>query len=111
MRSYTIDSLTPEDCKKLADYFTAKNLQGSLAGIFWLPVPENFLNAAQREHDKQCGPHVMALELEGDCVRLEFLVRAKNALHCSCVSYAAPELEQHMMRMLDDTCAQLSIGI
>ncbi len=111
MRSYTIDDLTPEDCEKIREYLNAQELQGSLPGIFWLPVDQCFFTAEQNEHANKCGPYAMAFEVEDNFVRLEFLVRGRNALHCNCVGYACPPLEQAMMRKVESIFASLSIAI
>ncbi len=111
MRSYVIDSLEVDVTTALATLLKDLELQSSLAGIFWLPVPAQFLNNAQKEHVENCGPYVMALEIETFCVHLEFLVRAQNALHCTCVAYADAALRQYMMDYVDNLFLQLPIKI
>ncbi len=109
MRSYVIDSLEMDATKALAELLDSMDLQSSLGGIYWLPVPADFLTEIQKEHVQDCGPYVMALELDTSCVHLEFLVRAKNALHCTCVAYADTALQQHMMEYVNSLFAKLHI--
>ncbi len=101
MRTYVIDELSEEIIEKIHNQLLEMMLQSALPGVYWLPIPEAQQTTLQIEHTKECGPYVMALEVNTDNVRLEFLVRGKHALHCSCVGYASPELEQHMMRYID----------
>ncbi|MBQ4132541.1 MAG: hypothetical protein IJD04_02260 [Desulfovibrionaceae bacterium] len=70
--------------------------RSSLPDLYWLPVPDEFLNDLQQEHKEDCGPYAMALELSGNSVTLEMLVRAQNQLHCACIALADEELAQHM---------------
>ncbi len=113
MRSYLIDDVSMENCQKLQEHLIQLDLQATLPGVFWFTVPQEFFTQEQDAHATDCGPHVMALEIEEHkgLVRLEFLVRAKNALHCSCVGYASPALIQHMISRVDEIFAQLSIDI
>ncbi len=86
-------------------------MQGTVQGLYWLPVPAAMRTPLQEEHSKQCGPHVLALEVEGNAVILEFLVRAQNALHCNCVGYADASLRQHMMLYVDELLLSLNITV
>ncbi len=111
MRSYVIDDISVEDCQNLAKHLASLELQTSLADVFWLTVPQELLNAEQLAHAQTCGPHVMALEIEEnhELIRMELLVRAQNALHCSCVGYAPPPLIEHMIKKLNGILTSLAI--
>ncbi len=111
MRSYYIDGLEEQQLEKITELLTSMNLHDSMPGLFWLPIPKDMYTPIQDEHAKQCGPFVMALEIERDALRLELLVRARNALHCNCVAYAAPSLQMHMMRYVEELCKKLEIII
>ncbi len=106
MRTYVIDELTCDQCQNIIKQLQAMSLDSGVDGVFWLPIPEDLFNDIQREHNKQCGPYVMALEIDDESLHLELLVRAKGVLHCNCVSYARPELEQYMMRYVDSLLIQ-----
>ncbi len=106
MRSYLIDELTIDQCQNITKQLKAMSLDSGIDGIYWLPIPQKLFNDTQKEHEHKCGPYVMALEIDDEYLRLELLVRAKNVLHCNCVSYAHPELEQYMMRYVDSLLTQ-----
>ena len=53
----------------------------------------------------------MALETGRDWVRLEFLVRARQILRCSCVAYATKEQCDYMMDYLDTTLKEWDIPV
>ncbi len=106
MHSYVIDELTIDQTNNITKRLNSMNLQSGVEGVYWLPIPEKFHTDIQQEHASKCGPYVMALEVDEDCICLELLVRAKNILHCNCVNYAQSELEQHMMRYVDSLLSQ-----
>ncbi len=111
MRSYLVEGLEDTHREKLTQLLTDMQLQGSLPGLYWLPIPTSMHSALQQEHAVDCGPYVMGFEIKESAVQLEFLVRAKNALHCHCVAYASPELQMHMMQYVEGLFTQLEIKI
>ncbi len=111
MRSYLIEGLEEQHVEKLSEYLSSMHLQGSMPGLFWLPIPQVMQTELQHEHQQNCGPYVMGFDIERDSARLEFLVRAKNALHCNCVAYASPELQMHMMRYVEELLEKLEIKV
>ncbi len=111
MRSYFIDELAPEDVKRIKAHLDHKGLAGSLEGIYYLPVPEKLLSPEQQEHLAACGPFILPLETGEDWVRLEFLVRARAILRCSCVAYAHPALREYMVDSLDALIKELDIAV
>jgi hypothetical protein len=110
MRLYVFEDLTAEDLKKIKDHLDAMELSGSMPGIYWLPLPKAMLSDVQLEHT-DCAPHCMALEIAGDSLRLELLVRARNKLRCECVAYPSPELRAHMLQYMDDMLLELGIYV
>ncbi len=111
MRSYLVEGFEDAQLEKLSQLLTDMQLQGSMPGLFWLPIPTPMHTTLQDEHVKECGPYVMGFEIKHQSVQLEFLVRARNALHCQCVAYASPELQMHMMHYVEDLFVQLNITI
>lgn len=118
MRSYLIEDITADDLNKIANGLNELELRGPLEGIYYLPLPEDLLQPEQTDHKDECGPFFMALELvEGasdmsECqVRLELLVRARNKIRCSCVSYATPDQRRHMIDYLDQFVEELEIAV
>ena len=109
MRLYRIDELRADDVKKFARHLEEMDLRSEMDGIFWLPVPPELLSSRQKEHAPLCGPYVMALEVEETALNLEFLVRSKSTLHCSCLGYADEALIRHMMAYVDETLRTLGV--
>ncbi len=111
MRYYYIDDLEMEHTRALCELLQNMHLQSTLQGVYWLPIPENLYTEEQISHKKACGPYIMALEIDESCCKLELLIRAQNQLHCSCVHYANPEVQHHMMHYVDSLLASLHIHI
>lgn len=109
MRSYFLDELYPEHLALLAQALAEKGMSGSLDGLFFLPVPEELLDAEQVEHMAECGPYALALEVGDEWARLEFLVRARGKLRCSCVRYANAGQRAYAMDWLDTLLRGLDI--
>jgi len=118
MRSYLIEDLTEENIKTIAESFDEMDLRGPLDGIYYLPMPRELLQQEQKDHFDECGPYFMALELiEGpsemsECqVKLELLVRGRNKIRCSCVTYATAEQRRHMIEYLDQFIEELEVAV
>lgn len=101
MRSYVIDELEPATVRHLGEYLKNRGYASSVEKLFWLPVERELLEPVQKEHEAECGPYQLALELLDEGVRLELLVRAAGKIRCECVRYLAPEAERIMMNRLD----------
>lgn len=111
MRAYTIDELSDEDVATIEDRMNQKGWTGSLKGIYYVPIPEEFLGQEQQEHMESCGPFFLPLETGDGWVRLELLVRARQILRCSCVAYANPGLREHMIGAIDSLIRELDIAV
>lgn len=116
MRAYLVDELSPQSLKTIAQALADKGFTGPIEDIYFLPLPEDLLDDEQREHAAECGPYVLPIETlspeVGECgVRLEFLVRARNKLRCSCVKYASPGQRDFGIRFLDDFIRSLDISV
>ena len=109
MRTYSIDQLDEKDIASITGRLTAMDLQAGLDGVFWLPIPPEMLSPVQREHESRCGPYCMALEVEPESVHLELLVRGMGRIRCECVSFAAPELRNHMILYLESMLTELGV--
>ena len=109
MRCYLVDEITPEDMQKLKDRLSEMQIEGGLPGIYKLPVPRGMLNQAREEHFESCGPYYMALEVDEDWIKLEFLVRSGEKIRCSCVGYASNELREHMIGYIDELLLELGV--
>lgn len=109
MRTYTVDELTEEDIGKLSAYLSEINLQSSVQGMFWLPIPLNLHTDLQKSHLEECGAYCLALELGKGAIHLEFLVRAKGKMRCECMCFASPALREHMINYLDGVLSSLGV--
>jgi hypothetical protein len=115
MRTYLIDDLNDKDYKTIIGAFDELGLRGSIDGIYYLPLPEELLQGEQKTHLGECGPYFMALEVvespDQNSLRLELLVRARNKIRCSCVSYADPSQRKHMIEYLDQFIEELEVSV
>ncbi|CCH47955.1 hypothetical protein [Pseudodesulfovibrio piezophilus] len=115
MRIYLIEDIADTDIEKARTAFDELELRGGLDGIYYLPLPDELLQQEQETHANECGPYFMALEFLTDRgvnqLRLELLVRAKNKMRCSCVSYATSDQRKHMIEYLDQFLDELEISI
>ncbi len=118
MRSYFLDDLYEDDIKKITAALNELELRGPLDGIYYLPLPEELLQQEQKDHLGECGPYFMALEiLEGPSemsesqIKLELLVRGRNRMRCSCITYATPPQRKHMIDYLDQFIEELEISV
>lgn len=111
MRLYLLEDFTSENIAAITGRLNEMELSGAMEGIYWLPCPQELLSDVQKEHTDECGPHCMALEIDGKTLRLELLVRARNKLRCECVSYASEDLRAHMIKYIDDMLTELDIYV
>ncbi|WP_243312882.1 hypothetical protein [Fundidesulfovibrio agrisoli] len=111
MRVYQIDELTREDVEKVEARLVQKGWTGSIKGMYYVPIPEEFLGPEQREHLESCGPFFLPLETGDGWIRLELLVRARQILRCSCVAYANAAMREHMIDSLDVLVRELDIAV
>lgn len=115
MRTYLVDDLTDKDYQTVINAFDELGLRGSIDGIYYLPLPEDLLQPEQKEHLAECGPYFMALEAvespDRNSLRMELLVRARNKIRCSCVSYATSPQRRHMIEYLDQFIEELEVSV
>lgn len=111
MRSYQIDEFTPEQMETINARFTEKGFASSIPLLFQIPLPDDLMGPEQTEHAESCGPFYMAVETGKDWLRLEFLVRARQILRCSCVAYATKEQRDFMMDYIDTTLKEWDIPV
>jgi hypothetical protein len=109
MRSYYIDEFVPGELERLAERLGSMDLYAGMEELYWLPVPSSLLTSTQKKHEHECGPYVVALEILGEALRLELLVRARNRLRCDCVAYAEQRLVSHMILYLHALLDELKI--
>ena len=111
MKYYVVDELLASHSSAIAERLESMKLGAGMDGLYWLPVPSAMLEEIQAAHTEKCGPYAMALELEEHSLRLELLVRARNALRCECIGYASAPLRAHMIHYLDTLLEELGIQV
>ena len=109
MRTYTIDQLEEADIAAINSRLLDMDLQAGLEGVYWLPVPQEMLTPAQKEHFEQCGPYCLALEVGQNAVHMELLVRGMGRISCGCLSFASQALRNHMIAYLEGMLEELQI--
>lgn len=111
MRYYLIDELDKTKIERIKAALDAKELRGSIDDVYYIPVPESCLTDEQKSHMNECGPYIMALETGEDWLKMELLVRARNKLRCSCITYAEPAVREQLMAIVDDFIKELDIPV
>ena len=100
MRQVAINELSDIEVKAMEEYLKINAAPGAIQGVYWFPLPDKVLAAAQAGHEK-CGPFVFAIEIVRDTVIFELLVRSSSNLHCTCTSYATAEQRQYLLDFFD----------
>jgi hypothetical protein len=108
MKSYVIDELRYRDFEKLKAYLDETYGQDALAGLYWLPLPEEQLGPAQQGHDA-CRPFWLALELLEDRLVCELLVRTRERVRCGCIAYATPGQRAWLIEVVDAIFEKLEL--
>lgn len=110
MKQYVIDGLRLEDVEKLKCYCNERFGNASLGAIYWVEIPESILNEIQMAH-RDCAPHFFTIELDGDRLSCEFLVRIKKSVKCDCMAYADQKQREWIMDEMDAILDGLDICI
>ncbi len=111
MRYYLIDELDQGKIDKIKNALDSRQLRGSIEDIYYIPVPNTLLTEEQKAHINECGPYIMALETGDDWLKMELLVRARNKIRCSCITYADPVVREHLMAFVDEFIKELDIPV
>lgn len=112
MRAYLVEDLNQGDVKRIESFLWGKNLAGPIEGVYFLPLPEEFLSPGQREHLPECGPFITVLEvLPEGALKLELLVRSRGKLRCSCIAYATPRQREYAIDSLDALIRELDVTV
>ena len=108
MKQYVIDELRPEDYTKLRSHLSDHFEPSEIDGIYWVTLDEEILSEVQEDH-VECGPFYFALELDQSKIACELLVRNKNKIRCSCISYANQSQRNWLIGKVDAVFEQLGI--
>jgi len=108
MRAYLIDEISTQEMQRVKGFLEKHAVRSSLDQIFWVRIPEDLLTETQFLHT-QCQPHVFAVEVGPDWVKLEFFVRTLNSMRCECPAYCTPMQRDYIFRFGDNIIGQLKI--
>jgi len=108
MRVYLIDEISPADMKKISNFFKESAISSNLNGVYWVTLPKELLNSAQLEHP-HCQPHVFAVELGSDFLKLELFVRSLNTMQCTCPGFCTDQQMHYVFDFAHGMIDQLGI--
>lgn len=108
MKYYLIDEISGPDMEKLSAHLMAVGFASGLEGIFWITMPEEYLDEIQSGH-KDCKPFVFAVELETVAAKAEFFIRSLKGMKCSCSGYANPGQSMFIIRFINEMIEKLNI--
>ena len=108
MRTYLIDELSPSKIEKIREFLGEHAIRSSLDQIFWVRIPDDLLSEMQFQHSK-CKPHVFAVELGSDWLKLELFVRTLKSMRCDCPAYCTGQQRNFILNFADGMIEQLKI--
>ena len=108
MRSYLIDEISPSDMKKINDFLSQHAIRSELDKIFWAQLHEDLLNDIQFQH-LDCRPHVFAIELGTDWIKLEFFIRNLKNMQCKCSDYCTSQQRNFIINFANKIIKDLDI--
>ena len=109
MRAYLIDEISPDHMEKINDFLKKNGMPSNLDQIFWIKIPEDYLNETQSEHTN-CQPHVFAVEIGSDWVKLEFFVRSHTKMECTCTRYCTTKQMSYVIKFANGMIEKLGIA-
>ena len=110
MKQYVIDQLRPADYEAVKAYLEESFSSSNVEGIYWIPLDQDILTGVQVEHTS-CQPFYFAVDLEQNFMAIEFLVRTKNRIRCSCMGYATEKQRNWIIQLADSIFDKLKITI
>lgn len=108
MRAYLIDEISSADMTKISSFLSEYAIKSSLNKIFWVKIPSDLLSPTQYSHP-QCQPHVFAIELGNDWIKLEFFVRSSKTMRCTCPGYCTEDQRNFVINFAHSMIRQLGI--
>ncbi len=108
MRQYLLDEINRSDYQRLRDYLTEHAQASGLQDIWWVDLPEDLLSPEQFAH-QDCQPFRFAIELGDEYLRIEFLIRSRNTMRCSCIGYATRQQRDFILAFADRLVEELKL--
>ncbi|MCU0559057.1 MAG: hypothetical protein MUD16_02550 [Desulfobacterales bacterium] len=110
MKQYVVDQLRFNDYEKLRGCLDQRFGPASIEGVYWVALEPGRLSATQAAH-RGCQPFFAALELCGERLSVELLIRTRQRIRCDCIAYANEEQRNWLIRLVDDLMQQLGISV
>ncbi len=110
MKQYVVDQLRSEDQARLKVALETELGPAAPGGIYWLPLDKALWNDVQVAH-VDCQPFCVAIELEGDRLVCELLVRTHNRMRCECMGYADARQRAWLIDTVDGILQRLQIMV
>ena len=108
MKQYVIDQLRENDFLQLEDYLNNNGEAGELQGIYWITLPESFLERTQLDHS-DCQPFYFAVNLDPNSISFELLIRTRSRLRCACIQYATKKQRDYILAYADGLFEKLKL--
>ena len=108
MKQYVIDEIRPDDFEKLNIFFKENYSSSAMDGLYWIPLELEILSNVQISH-KQCQPYYFAIELQGDRLSCELLVRTQQKIRCDCIQYATEVQRNWLINSVDAIFEKLGL--
>jgi hypothetical protein len=108
MKQYVIDELRPADYKALKTYLDEQYGPVAMDGIYWIPIAADTLTDIQSAHT-ECRPQYVAVDLDGNRLACELLVRSKSRVRCDCMDYATENQRNWLIGFIDTIFDRLQI--
>ena len=108
MKYYLIEEINDRDMEKLALFLRENGTASGLERLFWINVPEKYLNVVQSGH-AVCKPYVFAIELGAGTAKAELFIRNLTDMRCSCSGYSDKKQSQFIISFVDEMIRRLDI--
>lgn len=108
MISYLVEEISSRDLKRIAGFLEEYAFPSKVEGIYWVKVPQDILSRKQYSHPA-CAPHVCAVELGRDWVKMEFFVRSLKKMRCTCPGAATEQQREFITAFVHGMLDELGI--
>ncbi len=108
MRAYLINEIDAFGMEKIHAYLKKVAISSNLEKVYWSRIPEDLLDETQVKH-RDCRPHVFAVELGRDWVKLECFLRSLKGMQCTCQGYCSEPQSLYIIRFAREMMDRLGI--
>ncbi len=108
MRAYLIDEITSPDMGRIVDFLSRHTLRSGMEDVFWVQIPNDLLSEQQYTH-RTCRPHVFAIEVGDDWIKLECFIRSLQGMRCTCADYATRQQQDFIIQFAHTMIQDLGI--